>query len=248
MKTGGSTASRRLRQIYPVETRFPVSRAPGMMNAKGSPSYLFDLPAEQREALRWLCPHMPFSVARHFQSLVQQPVSTTVLFRDGLDRAISHLLQVSRRLNHAYTYRQLLDVPVLGEFFFSNHQTRAMAIGQSSWGEWERCFAALWMLEDHLADPEPPFAISSLEPSDFEIARESLAQVDVLGLQDEFSDWWQRCRLRYGWPGEPPAENVGAAKETGRAPPITDDIMGELRERNELDSRLYSAARELLKS
>jgi hypothetical protein len=248
MKTGGSTVSRRLRQVYPVESRFPVSRAPGMMNAKGSPSYLIDLPAQQRDALRWLCPHMPFSVATHFQTLVPQQVSTTVLLRDGLDRAISHLSQVSRRLKHAYTYRQLLDAPVLGEFFFSNHQTRAMAAGPSAWDEWERCFTALWRLEDHLADPDSSFPVSSVGPADFEVARETLSQVDVLGFQDEFSDWWQRCRQRYGWPGEPAAENVGAEKETGPAPPITDAIIGELRERNELDSQLYNAAKDLVKS
>lgn len=248
MKTGGSTVLQSLLNTYPQGSRFPETGVDAMFEAKGSPAQLFNMPAARRQALRWVSPHAPLSAARRFAQEEQRPVAVTLILRDGLSRAVSHIRQVSRRFDHAYSYRELLDLPLLGEFFFSNHQTRALGIEESGWQEWEQCFQALAFLPQYLEGSAASFAVSPLAEAHLERAVAGLDQVDVLGLQDDFDDWWRRCRESFGWPGAPTASaNVGNEQESRPAPPIPDDILDELRRRNALDTRLYDAARARLK-
>ncbi len=246
MKTGGTTALQSLRRTYPAEARYPEGGIDSLIAAKGAPQALFDLEAQRREGLRFIAPHVPLSAALQFQREAQRNVNITLVLRDGLDRAVSHLRQVARRFDYAYSYRELLDLPLLGNFFFSNHQTRALTAGVNDWPLWEACFSALGMLESYLDGELDSFAVAPVPESGLPVAIASLGALDVLGLQEDFDNWWQRCHRRYGWSQTPIADvNVGAAQEPAEAPSIPASILDELRERNRLDTQLYAAARKL---
>jgi hypothetical protein len=246
MKTGGTTVLQSLRRTYPAEARYPEGGIDSLISSKGSPEALFDLDAQRREGLRFIAPHVPLSAALQFQREAQRNVNITLVLRDGLDRAVSHLRQVARRFDYAYSYRELLDLPLLGNFFLSNHQVRALTAGVNDWPLWEACFSALGMLESYLDGEVKSFSVAPVPERALPVAIASLGALDVLGLQGDFDNWWQRCHRRYGWPQAPIADaNVGAAQEPAQAPSISVSILDELRERNRLDTQLYAAARKL---
>jgi hypothetical protein len=247
MKTGGSTVQASLMGTYPANSRYPQAGVDRMLKVKASGQALLNLSQGRKSALQWVNAHLPLSTALCFREESSHPVSITLLLRDGLDRAVSHLRQVARRFEYAYSYRQLLDNPIFGDFFFSNHQTRALGIGEAGWGEWDRCFQDLFAIQPPLKDSQSPSAVTLIGETDLERAIAGLSQIDVVGLQDEFDEWWRNCRAKYGWPIKPSApRNVATAQESVAAPPIPASILDELRQRNELDSRLYAAAREML--
>ena len=249
MKTGGTTVIQSLLHQYPKGSRYPEEGEDEMfIAAKGLTENLFGLSEERRLSLRWISPHMPLSAAIKFREAADRPVYITLVLRDGFDRALSHLRNVSRRFNHTYTYRQLLDIPVLRDFFFSNHQTRALSMGESGWQEWDQSIKALTMMQLGVEKARLSADISPVGTADLELAISSLHQIDVLGLQSEFDNWWQRCRSQFRWPAVPaPPVNVTSKLETATAPPIPDSVLEEIRELNALDSQLYAAASELLK-
>lgn len=244
MKTGGTTALRHLRNHYPEHTRYPLPGVLEKLEEKGFVSSLAGLDPQRRERLRWIAPHVPLSAALDYRASAPRPVAITLVLRDGFSRALSHLRQVSRRFEHQYSYRELLDLPFLGEFFLSNHQTRVLGSGPETWPLWDDCVQALTDLPAGFAEPAATPRVTPVDAATLEQAIARLPEVDVLGLQDAFGDWWQACRDAFGWPAQPGRSvNVGAEQETVPPPPIPDAILDELRERNALDSRLYAAAR-----
>ena len=250
MKTGGTTVNLNLLGKYPGGCRYPEEGVDAMtMEAKSLTRNLFALSEERRASLRWISPHLPLSAATRFREEMERPVSITMLLRDGLDRSVSYLRNLSLRFNHAYTYRELLDIPLLRKFFLSNHQTRALSITEANWQEWDNSMRGLFLLSLGVDKAQPISEISPVGEVDLNIAIAALSQVDVLGLQNEFDDWWQRCRQAYQWPGTPKySANVTPAGDFGKVPPVPDSIIEELRELNALDSRLYAGASEILRS
>lgn len=247
MKTGGSTALQSLRSTYPAGTLYPDGSVDVLIETKGAPQALFKLDEPRRSTLRCIAPHVPFSVAECFQQQSQRRIATTLVLRDGLERALSHLRQVARRFEYRYSYRQLLDLPLLGNFFFSDHQTRALSATAGDWPLWEQCFSALAMLDLHLENPSTSLPVQRIGDAEFSDAANALERIDVLGLQSNFDSWWLRCHQSFGWPEKPVAAvNVGSAQESAKAPEIPQDIVDELRERNRLDSQLYAVAKQLL--
>jgi len=248
MKTGGTSVKRGLPDGYASGSRFPEPRSDNAIKFKGSTEHFFGMSAERRAATRWVSGHLPLSAALKFREEETRPVSIISLLRDGSERAVSHLRQVARRFDYKYSYRELLNLPLLGDYFFSNHQTRALGIGEPGWEEWDRCFHAMITLESLLEAAERSLSITSVSEVDLQRAVSALSQINVLGLQHDFDNWWQRCSDRYDWPSTPPPPaNVGADRESTNAPPIPENILGELRERNELDCRLYAAAQNSLR-
>ncbi len=248
MKTAGSTVNDSLMDFYRPVSRYV--QAETMMEAahmKASPQLLFNLPAKRRDQLRYISAHMPLSAAFRYRDESARPVSITLLLRDGFERAVSHLVHLARQLDFAFSYRELMDDPVLGEYFLSNHQTRALATCESAWSEWQRCFDRILFLKLHLETPTANFTVSAVTESDLARAISDLPKLDVLGLQSEFENWWRRCHARVGWPlAHSAPTNVGSRKHKRAAPQIPGSVLDELRERNRLDARLYAAAGELL--
>lgn len=244
MKTGGSTALRKLMEFYDKPHRYPLPGMLGAIEEKGLIASLHAVDPDRGDALRWIAPHMPLSVALDRKATSGRPVFITLMLRDGLSRALSHLRQISRRFDHRYSYRRILDLPLLGEFFLSNHQTRVLGSGRQDWHIWDDCIRGLTELPHALEEPAGAPTAAPVDQAMFEAALAGLEQVDILGLQDDFSGWWRACQAAFFWPEEPTERvNVGATQETVPPPPIPDAIVDELRERNRFDQRLYEAAR-----
>jgi hypothetical protein len=247
MKTGGTSVRNSLFNFYPEDVRYPSPARDDPFTAKAATRYLLNLSKERRSNLRFVSAHMPLSVALQFREESSPPTAITMVLRDGLERAVSHLSQQSRRFNHAYSYRQLLDLPLLRDIFLSNHQTRILSMGSSGWDEWDSSYKALSMLDQHLEKPDHPMQVSRVTEADLQTALEALPKVDVLGLQSESGAWWQQCQERFGWPQETRTRaNIGAQEDTTAAPPIPHDVLAELRELNTLDIQLYAAAEKFL--
>ncbi|MCB1706588.1 MAG: hypothetical protein KDI17_17110 [Halioglobus sp.] len=250
MKTAGTTVNSSLRDFYPPALRYvQAEQVAEAIRMKTSPELLLGLPAERRAALRFINAHMPLTVARRYREATDTRVVITLLLRDGLDRAVSNLRHLARQLDFTYSYRELLDDPVLGGFFLTNHQTRALGMSGSDaqWDEWQRCFGCLLYLRMYMKSPDARFPVSAVDGADLQRAVAALADIDVLGLQSGFDAWWRSCHARLGWPAvHHPPVNVGAEKARVVAPKIPADVMDELRDRNKLDAQLYAAAAELL--
>jgi hypothetical protein len=202
MKTGGTSVRNSLFNFYPEDVRYPSPARDDPFTAKASTRSLLNLSTERRNTLQFVSTQMPLSVALQFREETDPPTAITMVLRDGLERAISHLNQLSRRFNHAYSYRQLLDLPLLRDIFLSNHQTRMLSMGTSGWDEWDSSCMALIMLDQHLEKPDNPMQVSRVTEADLQTALEALPKVDVLGLQSESGAWWQQCQARFGWPQE----------------------------------------------
>ena len=248
MKTAGTTVNNTLMEFYPPASRYVQAKTKmDAAHMKVSPQALFGLSPQRKEELRYISGHMPLGAALRYRDESTRPVAITLLLRDGLERAVSNLLHLARQCDFAFSYRELLDDPVLGNYFLSNHQTRALGLRESGWAEWQRCFERLLFLKLHLETPEAQFTVSPVEEEDLARAVSGLPEVDVLGVQGQFDDWWRRCHTRVGWPlAHSLPVNVGAKTQRRRAPDIPGSVMDELRERNRLDESLCAAARERL--
>lgn len=251
MKTGGTTVNTGLRGKYPLKKRYPSESGDAMQRVaeKAVTRHLFELPDEQYEKLKWVSPHMPLSVALHFKQQMQREVSIILLLREGADRAASYLRNLSLRFQHQYTYRELLDTPLLRNFFLSNHQTRVLCAAQADWAGWDNAMSGLVLLQRGLEKAEPYNQFTVMGEEELTSAIASLAKIDVLGVQDEFGDWWERCRREFEWPEQRKvSHNVTPKQGEGSMPPIPEDILEELAELNALDSQLYLAAKAALGS
>lgn len=250
MKTAGTTVNSSLQAFYAPPLRYvQAEQVTQAIRKKTSPQLLFDLPPEQKASLRFINAHMPLTVALRYRDEVDARVVITLLLRDGLDRAVSNLRHLARQLGFAYSYRELLDDPILGDFFLTNHQTRALGMcgSDSQWDEWQRCFGCLMYLRLYMKTPDARFSVSPVGDTDLERAVSALPGIDVLGLQDAFDEWWRSCHSKLGWPAVHHSPvNVGNQKTRVVAPDIPRDVMDELRQRNLLDGQLYAAARDLL--
>lgn len=247
MKTGGSTALNTLMKFYSKPCRYPRPGMFGAIEEKGLTASLLAVEPERALALRWIAPHVPLSLAIDHRASSEHPVAITLVLRDGLSRALSHLRQVSRRFDHRYSYRELLDLPLIGEFFLANHQTRVLGMGREGWPFWDSCIRGLAEMPRAFEEPGSAPAVPPVDDALFETALARLDEVDILGLQDDFSGWWRACQAQFDWPDEPTERvNVGDSQEKEPPPPIPGDIMDELRRRNLLDQRLYEAARDKL--
>jgi hypothetical protein len=239
MKAGGTTAARAVVPLYDEAHRYPRENGGNHLSEKTSAQGIASLPADEAAVLRFATVHVPLSAVLTMQREVAPHMATTLLVRDPVSRAASHLRQISRRLDHRFSYEDLLGMPQLRDFYFSNHLTRTLGSDSTRWAEWDQAFDELLFLPELLGNGADRLqAVEPVGMAEVERGLDQLDRVDVVGCLHDYRSWWGECVDRFAWPAE-----VGAVENQADPadPPLSDSVLEALIALNELDTRLHAA-------
>ena len=255
MKTGGTTlVLHMVRQfepgeLYPDETL--DRRNASDVEAYMSIDELLDLPRERKASIRAYTGHFPFMV----RDQLGVDLATLTLLRDPVDRTISSLKHFKR------LYERYRDLPLEAIYedafvfrhFVDNHQTKVFAVTAADRPKAIASRLTQAEMHAHLAGTGGDPDAGSLAPSDtflvddhrLALAKGQLAEVDVIGVSEQFGEFVEELRSRFGW-------WPGGLSADARANVSTEswDADAALRTRiandNRFDLELYAYARELV--
>jgi hypothetical protein len=114
------------------------------------------------------------------KSVIPRPVITLSVFRDPVDRVVSHLRHIQRDDHPNRSYEELYDDPELFDPFFYNLQARAFAFDDQD--------AKSLMVRTFDWDDEH-----------LERAKRNVEELDVIGLTSEFGEFAHNLESVFGW-------------------------------------------------
>lgn len=177
MKTGGATLRRHIYSNYEPGEVFPVPKVDDM-DRTWLLEYVLTLPPERRTALRGYMGHYPYVVSQ----LVDVDPVTFTLLRDPVERTISYLKHCKR---YHEQHRELSLEEIYHDHFhfacfIENHQTKIFSITEA----------------DHV---ESYMDVIEIDDRRLELAKANLEQVHVLGVQEQYGQFVEELRDRFGW-------------------------------------------------
>ncbi|HEY5171044.1 MAG TPA: hypothetical protein VIK54_04885 [Acidimicrobiia bacterium] len=263
MKTGGTSFAFQLRKQFQPNEVYPSAgfdrRDDADIAGYVSISRLLRLSPERRAEIRVYTGHFPFVASE----LLDPSLVTLVLLRDPVDRTISvlkHFKRLSKRY-HEYALEEIYDDPFVFAHFIENHQTRMFSVTAEDKPEAFGSTMSYWATASLLGLGAPPEneaadevdrdrAIAAAKESmvderRFEVAKQHLARVDVIGFTEQYDEFIDELRRRFGWwPNGIDTE----AKANLSSEAWTESAA--LRERiaadNALDVELYAFAKQLV--
>jgi hypothetical protein len=206
MKTGGTSFVRHLRdnfepdelEVQGIAGETGKGRAirPGDTVVYDSLSRLRDLPPERRRRIRAYAGHYPYCATE----LVDVDVTMTIL-REPVARSVSMLRQLQRRdpPDQARPLEEIYDTAPGRWQRVQNYQSRQFAL------TFDDIRASAELVEAYVpgggADALDRPAHVYLEVDDARLARakENLARVHVLGLQERYDEFLDQLATRHGW-------------------------------------------------
>jgi hypothetical protein len=219
MKTGGATLRRHIYANFETGTVYPVPKRDDMSRASLIES-LLGLPPERRATMLGYMGHFPYVAS---QLLGCEPVTFTIV-RDPVERTISYLKHCKRYhdQHRDLSLEQIYRDPFYFPCFIHNHQTKIFAM----------------TADDRL---ESYMDVIDIDDRRLAIAKENLAKVDILGLQEHYDEFVDELRARFGWRFDRKGKRR-VSREPWEAPP-------GLRERiaadNAADVAFYEHAKQL---
>src|SRR5690606_31067281 len=199
-------------QIYPNATDGPDARI-----AVISVSHLLERWKERGHEIRLLTGHFPVRV----RELLDVPLVTMTVIRHPVDRTLSFLRhQASRRQRGATPDTPLVEIyedPFRFEAMIQNHMVRMLSLTPEE------------MLEGDGVLTRVPYTRERLET-----AKETLANLDLFGLQERFEEFCAELATRYGL-------DVGQPLRTNTTEPVEvpEGFADRIAEDNALDMELY---------
>jgi hypothetical protein len=230
MKTAGTTFVRQLQQEFAPEAIYPARN----VDWTGEHDYdvyiniprLLALTPERRAEIRVFTGHFPYMVC----DLVAPGCTTLSVLREPVARTVSvlkHFKRVEARF-HECPLEAIYDDRQIFRFFVENHQTKVFSLVPS--------------------DNEVAINCGlTTDDERYERARASLAQVDVLGITEEYNRFVDETQRRFGWWGR------GVDRDLRTNVSTEDwDVEPSFRARiaadNAYDVALYEYARTLIRS
>ena len=223
MRTGSTSLTRQLLRVFGEEAVYPNSRhdRDGIANAL-SVTRLVEQWAVRSGELRVIAGHFPLRVAE----LLGAQFRTLTVLRHPVERTLSQLRQYQHSvpefrgasLETIYADRRRYDRIV------HNHSMKLFALTTA-----EVLPHGLRTRVDFTRDR-------------FEQAKEQLASVDVIGLQEDYDRFTQDLSHRFGWNLDE-SERANVTNRTAVHSPLRERIA----EDNALDMEFYAFAQELLK-
>jgi hypothetical protein len=223
-KTAGTSLRDRLRatfdeaQIYPNRTDGTDPRV-----AVISVRFLLDRWAARGDEIRLLTGHFPVSTAE----LIDADFVTMTVLREPVERTLSFLRhQGARKQRGADANTPLIEMyedPFRFEAMIQNHMTRMLSLTVDEMAAGDGVLTSV------------PYTRERLER-----AKETLAALDLFGLQEHFDEFCGELQTRYGLDVGPPLR--ANATEPADVPPA---LAERIAEDNALDMELYEYARAL---
>lgn len=219
MKTAGGTFRLHLLERYGRDGVFPVRQSEGPMfyTLLGR---LRELPAERHRRLRAYSGHWPYCAT----SLVDRELTTLTVLRDPVDRIVSYLRNCRRTHPEVQgkPLEEIYEHPFLNPCFIQDHQAKVFA-----------------MVDDD--EPESVMDVVEIDDKRLEIAKEQLAQVDIIGTQERFDEFLSDVSRRLGW-------DDAAIDDThrGSGPDASASLRRRIRDDNQADLEFYEYALDLI--
>lgn len=218
-KTAGTTLLIRLgeqfapEQIYPDDSDGDKFGEMPQMNV----DLLLERWPERRRDVRVLTGHFPLCTA----DLLPDPFTTFTVLREPVERTLSYLRH-SRKLTPADQHLSLEEVyedPDRTSRFIRNHMVKMFGMTAEEMTAW--VMTGIDFTPEHLAR-----------------AKERLATVDVVGIQEDFDAFCSTLESRFGW-------DLGAPVVANDTPhePVSDAFRRRIAEDNAMDVELYEHAR-----
>ena len=182
------------------------------------------------------------------RDLIAGDVKTITLLRDPVDRSVS-VLKHFKRLHsrfHELPLDAIYDDPFVFEVFVANYQTKVFALtaadGPIAFAS-PLSFAAV---RDALETAPASVVSRPLTNDDLERAQANLGQVDVLGANEQFGDFVEELRARFGWL---PAGAKRGVRENASSEPwvATDALRARIARDNAIDAEFFEYAQELIR-
>jgi hypothetical protein len=223
-KTAGTTLRDRLRasftddEIYPNHTDGPDPRI-----AVISVKHLQERWAARGGEIRLLTGHFPVRTVELLDP-PERPFVTMTVLRDPVDRTLSFLRHQGERRQRGATVdtplEEIYGDPFRLESMIQNHMTRMLSLAPDEMGPGDGVLTKV------------PYTRERLE-----VAKETLAGLDLFGLQAFFEEFCEELATRYGLDvGEPLRANT---TEEGDVPA---GLAERIAEDNALDVELYEYA------
>jgi hypothetical protein len=251
MKTGGTsfvfqmTANFTAAEVYPNEVL--DRRAPTDVEPYASVDDLERLTPQRRAEIRVYTGHLPF-VARE---LIGPDLVTLTLLRDPAERTIS-VLKHFKRLYAPYRDLPLdaiYDDDIVYPHFVRDFQTRVFALEAADHprafagaADYRSLRAALEGAPGARAAVAPPITIDAERLAR---AKQNLATVDVVGVNEAFSDFIAELRRRFGWWADG-SEYDARANVSSEPWVATEALRARIAREGANDQALYDHARELI--
>jgi hypothetical protein len=217
MKTGGATLRQHIYSNYERGEVFPVPKVDDM-DRTWLLEYLLSLPPERAATLRGYMGHYPYVAS---QLLDLDPVTFTVL-RDPVERTISYLKHCKRyhEQHRDLTLEQIYRDPFAFACFVENHQTKIFSM----------------TVDDHI---ESYMDVIEIDERRLELAKANLEQVDVLGIQEQYQEFVDELRDRFGWR----FDRAGNRRVSREEWDVSASFRKQIADDNAADLELYEHAR-----
>jgi hypothetical protein len=220
-KTAGTALRLRLINHFGQAAVYPTAHVDGTDRVKLvlSIDYLRERLAARGEQIRVVTGHFPLCTSQ----LIHGPVTTLTLLREPIERTLSYLRhhRENEPADRDKALEEIYDDPFRFHGFAHNHMTKMLSLTA---GE---------MTDGMLTRVD--FTRDRLER-----AKEALAGVEAVGLQERFEDFCDELAARFGWRlGQPETVNSSAPAE------VPDSLRDRIAEDNAFDIELYEFARQL---
>jgi Sulfotransferase family len=219
MKTGGATFRQHVYANFGDGEVYPVPNVDNMDHA-WLVSYLVNQPETRRANFRAYTGHFPFVATE----MLPEELTTLTIIRDPVARTISYLKHCKRY--HDYHRDWSLEEIYHDEFHFEcfihNHQTKIFSM----------------TADDKL---ESYMDIIEIDDRRLELAKRNLEKIDVLGLTDQYPQFLEEIRDRFGWRFGP-APNRRVSREQWVAPP---ELREQIAADNAADMAFFEHAKRL---
>lgn len=243
MKTGGTSL---LGHAWNHFGRYGVEPAlyrddpvpPGTNTAYESIARVRDLPPERRAQVRFYAGHYPFLV----RDVVRPDVTLTVL-RHPVARTVSLLrqLQATHRRVGGRSLEEIYDDERLQATMIRDFQVKQFAMTQADLEAKAAVVAALRGLDAPTVPDGPHLLGLPIDDERLELAKANLAQVDVVGVQEDYPGFLARLRARFGWP----AGDDVRLRSAGDPEPVPQALLERITEDLRWDLAFYEHAVEL---
>jgi hypothetical protein len=220
MKTAGGSLRRRLINHFGEAAVYPTRGVDGTDPVKLNLSldHLRERLAVRGDEIRAITGHFPLRTT----DLIDGRFTTLTLLRDPVERMLSFLRQqreIQRSDRHETVEETYDDLRGLAD----NNMTKMILLTPAEMRA--SMFTRVEFTHDHLKR-----------------AKEALAGIDALGLQEHFEDFCDELAARFGWRLGEPVTGVNATAPVE----VPESLRARIAEDNEVDVELYEFAKQLV--